>query len=252
MDRDDQRYAGVIVAEALQHVKDAIVSGERNTLRLNDMAEEYMLQRNVTPACKGYHPPFHREPYKHGTCISVNHEIVHGVPRPDRDLQDGDIVGIDIVGEYKGWHADAAITVGVGVIPNKARKLLEWTENALYKGIEHAKADAQVGDIGNAIQKYARKHGLGIARYLSGHGIGREIHCAPSIPNVGKPKTGENLKIGMSFCIEPMFTLGTDDNIIADDTWTVVTVDKSLAAHFEHTILIGNDGLPEILTKTQV
>lgn len=249
MDRDSQRYAGKIVAETLQIMKSAIESGERNTLVVNNLAEEHMLSKGVIPACKGYKPPFHYTPYKFGTCLSVNHEIVHGIPDGNKILSDGDIVGLDVVGLFDGWHADAAITVPVGDIDNKTKRLLQWTENALNKGIEAIQTGSQIGDIGYAIQKYARSRGLGIAKYLSGHGIGREIHCSPAIPNVGKQKTGETIKHGMSLCIEPMLTLGSDETSVAEDTWAVVTTDGSLSAHFEHTVFIGIDGTPEILTK---
>jgi methionyl aminopeptidase len=248
-DRDDQRYAGRIVAETLQYVQRLVEQGEHNTLVLNNQAEEYMLARNVVPACKGYQPPFHHEQYLYGTCMSVNHEIVHGIPSNDKIVQDGDVLSIDIVGVYNGWHADAAITVPIGEVSTKVKKLIRVTERALYKGIEKVAENVQTGDIGYAINRHARNYGLGVAKYLSGHGIGREIHSAPTLANYGKPKHGELLLKNTSFCIEPMFTLGTDDNKIADDTWAVVTTDGSWAAHFEHTILINNDGQVEILTK---
>lgn len=249
MERDAQRYAGNIVAQAIQRVKELIIGGERNTLILNDVAEEFMFQNNVIPACKGYRPSFHPLPYQYGTCLSINHEIVHGIPDKDKILKDGDIVGIDIVGLHDGWHADAAITVAVGSISSKAKHLLKWTEQALYCGINQVKSGAKTGDIGFAIQKYARKHGLGIADSISGHGIGKEIHCAPAVPNVGKPHTGTALESGTSICIEPMLMLGSDRTSLSKDGWCVMTQDNTLAAHFEHTILIKEDGTPEILTK---
>jgi methionyl aminopeptidase len=249
MNRDAQRYAAKIVAETLQLMKYAINSGERNTLVLNNLAEHFMLSKNVQPACKGYRPQFHKKPYEFGTCISINHEVAHGVPDKDKHLLDGDIVGLDIVGMFEGWYADAAITVPVGEITYRTRRLLEWTEKALYKGIDALQTGTQSGDVGHAIQKYARSYGLGIAKYLSGHGIGREIHCSPTIPNIGTLNTGEIIKPGTSICVEPMLTLGSDDTAIADDTWAIVTKDGSLSAHFEHTILIDNNGKPEILTQ---
>lgn len=252
MERKAQRYAGLIVAETLQHMKEAIVNGERNTLVINNLAESYMLNKGVIPACKGYRPPFHPSPYAYGTCISINHEIVHGVPREDKILTDGDVVGLDVVGLFEGWHADAAITVAVGIISDSAKMLLEQTENALYKGIEHTKIGGTTGDIAHAIQTHARKHGLGIAKYLSGHGIGREIHCNPSVPNLGTPGKGDVLEAGMSICIEPMLTLGTDNTNLSNDTWAVITADNAISAHFEHTVFIGNDGELEILTKLTV
>jgi methionyl aminopeptidase len=252
MEREAQRYAGLIVAETLQYMKEAIINGERNTLAINNLAEAYMLEKGVFPACKGYRPPFHPSSYNHGTCISINHEIVHGVPREDKILVNGDIVGLDVVGLFEGWHADAAITVSVGEISDSAVRLLEQTEKALYQGIENAKIGGTTGDIGYAVQTHARKHGLGIAKYLSGHGIGREIHCNPSVPNLGIPGKGDVLEAGMSICIEPMLTLGSDLTHLSEDTWAVVTSDNSISAHFEHTILIRNDGELEILTKLPV
>ena len=248
MERDAQRRAGRVVAETLLFVKQLVVDGERNTLILNDLAESFMMKAGVIPACKGYSPPFHLDAYQYGTCMSVNHEIVHGMPDMDKNLKDGDILSIDIVGFYDGWYADAAITIPVGNISVEIQELIEHTEKALYNGIKQAKLKKKTGDIGNAIQTYAQKHKLGIAKYLSGHGIGKEIHCKPNIPNIGNPNTGDVLRHNMSFCIEPMFTLGSGDSVLSDDTWSVVTADKSLSAHFEHTILINKDGKTEILT----
>jgi len=252
MERDAQRYAGKVVAEALHQMKREIELGERNTLVLNDIAEKFMEERGVTPACKGYLPLFHKEPYRHGTCISVNDEIVHGVPSEFKILKEGDVVGLDIVGLYEGWHADSAITVPVGTITNKARKLLEWTERAMYQGIARAKEGGCTGDIGAAVQKYARDKGLGIARHLTGHGIGQKIHCQPDIPNIGKIGDGELLTAGMSISIEPMLMLGADAIHVAENGWAVMASDGSLSAHFEHTVLILEDGKHEILTQLQV
>ncbi len=252
MERNGQRYAGLVVAETLHLLKSAIESGERNTLTLNNMAEDYMLKRNVYPACKGYRPAFHAKAYEYAICLSVNHEIVHGIPRADKNLKNGDIVGIDIVGLFEGWHADAAITVPVGEVSNQARKLIKWTESALIRGIKQVKLGGTTGDIGFAIQNHAKKKGLGVAKYLAGHGIGHEIHCAPSIPNIGKSSTGAVLEGDISLCIEPMLTLGSDATHVHDDTWTIVTSDGSLAAHFEHTVLLKKNGELEILTKLPV
>lgn len=252
MERDAQRYAGLIVAETIQYVKEAILSGVNNTLALDNMAEVYMRERNVFPACKGYRPAFHAKAYEYSTCLSINSEIVHGVPGCDKNICDGDVVSIDIVGRYEGWHADAAITFFVGEVSQDAKRLIDLTEMALAKGIEQAVAGKRTGDIGYAIQSFARQHGLGIAKYLSGHGIGREIHSLPSLPNLGTPNTGQLLEAGMSICIEPMLTLGGDDTCVAADTWAVVTADKSLSAHFEHTILLAEDGESEILTQIQL
>jgi methionyl aminopeptidase len=248
-DRGDQRFAGRVVAETLQYVQLLVEQGEDNTMVLNNKAEDFMLQKGVVPACKGYQPPFHKEKYLYGTCLSVNHEIVHGVPGINKIVQEGDILSIDIVGVFNGWHADAAITIPVGTVNGKAQKLIDVTERALYKGIEKVKANGHTGDIGNVINRHARNYGLGVAKYLSGHGIGKHIHCSPTLANRGKPHTGEILLKNTSFCIEPMFTLGSDDNKIAEDTWAIITADGSLAAHFEHTVFINDKEEVEILTQ---
>lgn len=241
-----QAHAGKIVAGALQLMKTLTEQGERNTLELNNVAEKYMLENDVYPSCKGYEPSWNASRvYQYGTCISVNGEIGHGVPSADKVLVDGDVVKFDIVGSHQGWHVDAAITVPVGNIGESQTRLIELTEYALVLGIEQAVVGNTVGHITRTIAKVALDNKLGIVLGLNGHGIGQSIHELPNIPNTGIG-SAELLKEGQTICIEPMFTLGSGDNRLLQDGWTIVTMDNSCAAHFEHTVCVGER--PLILT----
>ena len=179
------------------------------------------------------------------SCLSVNDAIVHAIPT-DRPLQDGDVLGIDMGVLYKGWNSDSAVTVIVGNNA-KAEKLIEITKQSMYLGIEQARIGNHVGDIGHAVQTYVESHGFGVVRDLVGHGIGKELHEEPRIPNFGKPGDGPVLQEGMVICIEPMVTAGDWHLVIDNDSWTYRTKDGSLGAHFEHTIAITKNG-PQILT----
>jgi len=247
MDRSDQRKAGLAVACALAAMKKAIDEGERSTLVIDRIGHETLLKNGANPSCLGYKPTFHHEAYKYATCISINEEIVHGVPGDGKFLKAGDVVKLDIVGECNGWHADAAITVGVEKLHGKAQKLIKLTEEALWRGIAAAELGKPLGRITWAIQQYARMKGLGIADGLCGHGIGQEIHCEPAVPNRGPRSSGPELYPGLSISVEPMLTLGTDRISRGEDGWVVLSADGSLAAHFEHTILLTENGV-EILT----
>lgn len=241
-----QIHAGKVVAGALQLMKTLTKQGERNTLELNNAAEEYMLEHDVYPSCKGYEPTWNSSRvYQYGTCISVNNEIGHGVPSSDKSLLDGDVVKFDIVGSHQGWHVDAAITVAIGEINERSVKLIELTEYALALGIEQAVVGNTVGHITRTIAKVALDNQLGIVFGLNGHGIGKSIHEPPNIPNTGIGST-EPLLEGQTICIEPMFTLGSGENRLLQDGWTIVTVDNSWSAHFEHTVCVGKK--PLILT----
>jgi len=241
-----QAHAGRVVAGALQLMKTLTEQGERNTLELNNAAEKYMFERDVYPSCKGYEPAWNSSRvYQYGTCISVNHEIGHGPPSSDKMLVDGDVVKFDIVGSHQGWHVDAAITVAIGEISERNVALLKLTEQALTLGIEQAVVGNTVGHITRTIAKFALDNQLGIVAGLNGHGIGQDIHELPNIPNSGLGST-EPLKAGQTICIEPMFTLGSGDNRLLQDGWTIVTIDGSCAAHFEHTVCVGET--PMILT----
>lgn len=210
------------------------------TKELEDIARKFMEENDCYSSTIGY------EGYPGYLCISVNDEVVHGIPS-SRKLKNGDIVSLDISIIYKGYHSDSAATYPVGTINEKKAYLIEHTKNALYEGIKEVKDGATLGDIGHAIESYAHKHHLGVVRELCGHGIGNELHEDPDIPNYGNPHTGMILKEGMTIAIEPMLNLGSRNVCMLDDDWTIVTEDGKPSAHFEHTVLVKKDGY-EILT----
>ena len=242
------RRAGRAVAEALAAMRDAIVPGETTTLDLDEVAAEVLKKRGAKPALLGYKPSFSRVPYKHNTCISVNNEVVHGVPSGKRVLHEGDVVSLDLDASIDGWCADAAMTVPVGTVSTAAKNLLTVSREALFKGISQARVGNNVGDISAAIQRHAERSRYGVVRDLVGHGIGQTPHEDPQVANYGKPGRGDRLRAGMTICIEPMVNIGKHD--VAHhkgDVWTIFTSDGSLSAHFEHTVAITEDG-PDILT----
>ena len=199
------------------------------------------------PAFLNYQPEGAKYPYPASLCVSVNDEVVHGIPSEERILKEGDIVGLDLGLKHKNLFTDMAITVPVGKIDKESAKLLDVTQRALAKGISAARGGNTVGDISHAVESEVRPHGYGIVEVLSGHGVGRSIHEDPYIPNFGKPGTGEKLVSGMVVAIEPMINLGTKNVKLDPDGYTYRTRDGSRSAHFEHTVLITN-GDPEILT----
>ncbi len=202
------------------------------------------------PSFKNYRIKEARKPFPGSLCISLNDEVVHGIPRPDRFLHDGDLVGIDIGMLWpptNGLYTDMAVTIGIGSITKEAERLLVVTREALQAGIKAARPGEQIGDIGNAIQKILEREKYGIVRNLAGHGVGHALHEEPLIPNFGRPGTGIKIEEGMVLAIEPMATLGKAKVELADDDWTFRTADGSLAAHFEHTIAVTETGA-EILT----
>lgn len=233
------REAGYMVSKTHKYLKPFIKEGI-TTKELDRLAEEYIRSMGGVPTCKGF------EGFPATLCTSVNDEVVHGIPS-NRKLKKGDIITIDMVIGYKGYQGDAAWTYNVGDISKEKEYLMEHTEQALYEGIKQVKPGARVGDISNAIEKYARSHNLGIVKELCGHGIGTDMHEDPTVPNYGASGTGPILKEGMVICIEPMLNLGTDDIYEEDDGWTIKTDDGKSAAHYEHTVLITKDGY-EILT----
>lgn len=241
------REGGKRLATILAKVGGKVAPGV-STLELDQYAESLIRAGGDEPAFKGYKPGGHGRPYPASLCTSVNTEVVHGIPSKDVILKEGDIISIDLGIKHKGLFTDHAITVPVGKISTKAEKLLTVTRDAMLKGIAQAFPGNRVGDIGFAIESHIRPHHYGIVRTFSGHGVGREIHEDPFIPNYGKKGKGELLKVGMVIAIEPMCTLGTDDVVVSNDGYTVKTADLSLAAHFEHTVYIGENG-PEILTS---
>lgn len=234
------RDAGKIVAETLVEVKKAVKPGV-TTLDLDQIAEKYIKSRGAIPTFKGYHG------FPGNICASINEEVVHGIPGL-RKLKNGDNVSIDIGAVINGYNGDAAITVPVGEVDAEVQQLLDVTEQALYVGIEQAIPGNRLGDISHAIQAYSEKYGYGVVRDYVGHGIGRNMHEDPQVPNYGNPGRGPRLKSGMTLAIEPMINAGTHAVKTLDDGWTVVTLDGKRSAHFEHTIAITGDR-PEILTK---
>lgn len=217
------------------------------TLALDMLAERLIREHGGAPIFKGYRIKEAKTPFPAAVCVSVNDEIVHGIPRPDRILHDGDIVGIDIGMRWNRMVTDAAVTIGVGRISSEAERLIRVTREALVLGIAAARPGATIGDIGYAIGGHLRKNRLGVIRDLAGHGVGYELHEPPLIPNYGKPGTGLMLREGMVIAIEPMATLGGWRITLDDDEWTFRTADRSLAAHFEHTIAM-TENRAEVLT----
>ncbi len=233
------KEAGLMVSKTHRYLKNYIKEGI-TTKKLDELAEQYIRSMDGVPTCKGY------EGYPASICTSINDEVVHGIPK-NRKLKDGDIITIDMVIAYKGYNADAAWTYKVGNISEEKKYLMKHTKEALYKGIEQAKPGNRIGDISNAVETYAKEHNLGVVKELVGHGIGTKMHEEPDVPNYGPKDKGPILKPGMVICIEPMLNLGKPNVGILNDDWTIVTEDGLPAAHFEHTVLITEDG-NEILT----
>ncbi len=233
------RKAGYLVSLTHQYLKPFVKAGI-TTKELDNLAEKFIREHDGIPSCKGY------EGFPCALCVSVNDEVVHGIPS-NRKLQNGDIVTIDMVIGYKGYQGDAAWTYAVGEIDEEKKYLMEHTEQALYEGIKEVKPGTHIGDISHAVEVYATEHNLGVVRELCGHGIGTDMHEDPEVPNFGKPGVGPRLKEGMVICIEPMLNAGSRNVALLDDDWTVVTLDGKPAAHYEHTVLVTKDGY-EILT----
>ncbi len=226
--------AGQCVAAMHQAVREAAVPGI-TTRELDAVAAEVLRERGCRPSFLGYHG------FPATICASPNSAIVHGIP-DGYTLRNGDIISIDAGAIYEGWHGDAAFTMAVGDVPDDVQRLLVVTEEALWNGLRMARPGNRLGDIGHAIESTAKPHGYGVVREYIGHGIGRQMHEAPNVPNYGVPGKGLKLKAGMALAIEPMFNLGTAETVVLDDGWTVVTADGALSAHFEHTVLITEDG----------
>lgn len=231
--------AGRIVAQSLKLMSEMIAPGVR-TADLDREAERYILAQGARPAFKGYHG------FPAATCISVNQEVVHGIPS-DRELTEGDIVGCDVGVELKGYYADAAETYPVGTVGPDAQRLIETARRALSRGIEQCRPGNRLSDISHAIQATAEVAGFSVVRRFVGHGIGREMHEALQIPNYGSPGRGPKLEPGMTLAIEPMVNAGGYDVDVLADKWTVVTKDGSLSAHSEHTVAV-TENAPLVLT----
>jgi len=227
--------ANRIVAEILEGVKEKVQPGVE-TRELDELAEELCRKHKVQPAFKGYRG------YPRSLCVSVNEEVVHGIPGPRR-LKAGDLVSLDFGVKYDGYYGDAAITVGVGEVGEKARALMAATERSLYAGIAEVKEGKRLSDISHAVQTVVEGAGFGVIREFVGHGIGRSLHEDPQIPNFGPPDRGPTLQVGMTFAIEPMTSLGSWRVRILKDGWTAVTRDGSWAAHFEHSVALTGNGV---------
>ena len=231
--------AGNIVYQTHKYLQPYIKEGIK-TIELDKLAEDFIRSKDATPSFKGY------EGFPYTLCISVNSEVVHGFPS-DYVLKNGDIVSIDIGACYKGYHGDSAWTYKVGGVDKDVEFLLEHTEKSLFIGLEQIKPGNRVGDIGYAIEQYAKEHKLGVVKELCGHGVGTSVHEDPEVPNYGTKNTGARLKEGMVIAVEPMLTLGSPRIFIHDNDWTIDTADGRPSAHFEHTVVVTADGY-EILT----
>jgi len=235
--------AGRAAALTLQRMRASAVPGV-STMELEEVARAELSQHGARPALLGYHPRFSKVPYEFATCISVNDEVIHGQPSPKRYLREGDVVGLDLVADVDGWLADTAITVIVGKGSLKAQRLLSVTQEALRHGISKAHVGSRMGDVSSAVQRLVERNGFGVIRELSGHGVGSQVHEEGiDVPNIGFPGKGIPLRVGMTFCIEPMVTAGPPGiKHRPGDPWAVVTRDGSIGAHFEHTVAITEQG----------
>ena len=233
--------ANQIVAETLATLKDHIEPGQ-STWQLNKLAEKFIEKRNATPAFKGYRG------FPGSVCVSINEEVVHGIPSKKVLLKEGDIISIDFGVKYKGFYGDSAITVPVGRVSSANKKLLKVTKESLYKGIEQAIVGNRINDISKAVQQHVEQSGLSVVRQFVGHGIGHELHEPPEIPNYNRKERTPKLLPGMVLAIEPMVNAGMYEVQVLSDGWTVVTRDKSASAHFEHSVAVTEDG-PIILSE---
>ena len=235
------REACRISAEALKLAGSAVEPGV-TTAELDKIAEKYILSQGAVPNFKNYNG------YPATACISINNEVIHGIPSNKRVIKAGDIVSIDLGAKFEGYHGDNAATFACGDISEEAKRLMDTTRESLYEGIAAAVSGGRLGDIGAAIQQYVEQRGYSVVRQFVGHGIGTQLHESPEVPNFGTHGRGIRLMPGMTLAIEPMINMGGYDVKVMPDGWTVLTKDGSLSAHFEHTIVITPDG-PQIMTK---
>ncbi len=235
------RRAARVVVEAMRRCREIVRPGI-STLEIDAEVERLIRRHGAKPAFKGYRG------FPATVCVSINEEVVHGIPVAHRRVKEGDLVGLDLGAVVDGYYADAALTIPVGEIPPEARRLLDVTREALELGIAQARPGRRVGDISAAIQRHVEAAGFGVVRAFVGHGVGRELHEDPQVPNFGEPGKGPLLRPGMVLAIEPMVTMGHWGVRVLADRWTAVTEDGSLSAHFEHTVAITDNG-PEVLTE---
>jgi methionyl aminopeptidase len=234
------RAGGRILAEVMTRLRTMIKPGV-STLEIDRGVEEFIAAKGAHPAFKGYRG------FPATVCTSINEEVVHGIPSAGRRVKEGDIVGLDLGCVVEGYYADCAFTMAVGEIPPRVQELLDTTRESLYQAIAECRPGRRLGDVSYAVQRHVESHGFSVVRAFVGHGIGRELHEDPQVPNFGEPNRGPELKPGMVLAIEPMATMGSWEVRILADRWTAVTEDGSWAAHFEHTVAITEAG-PDILT----
>ncbi|MBR0597232.1 type I methionyl aminopeptidase [Sinanaerobacter chloroacetimidivorans] len=234
--RESGKVTAFILSELCNMIRPGIT-----TMEIDEFVESIILKNQMIPSFKGYNG------YPASACVSVNEEVVHGIPSKNKVLQDGDIVSVDVGCTHKGYVSDAARTYGVGNISEEAQRLITATEASFFEGLKFCKVGYRLSDISSAIQKKAESEGFSVIRDFVGHGVGRAMHEEPQIPNYGKPGRGPRLAPGMVFAIEPMINAGTYEVEVLTDNWTVVTLDRKLSAHYENTVVI-TDGEPELLT----
>jgi methionyl aminopeptidase len=237
---DIMRESGKVTGYILRELEKFIKPG-MSTMDINDFVERTILKYKMIPTFKGYGG------FPAAACVSVNEVVVHGIPSKDRILHEGDIVSVDVGSTYKGYVSDAARTYPVGTISDEAERLIDVTRDSFFEGLKYCRVGRRLSDISHAIQKKAESEGFGVIRDFVGHGVGRDMHEDPQIPNYGRPGRGPRLASGMVFAIEPMIAQGSYEVDVLVDNWTTVTVDGKLAAHYENTVVI-TDGEPELLT----
>ena len=235
------RTAGHVLAEVTERLT-AWVEPGLSTQEIDEEVEDFIRARGAAPAFKGYRG------FPATICVSINDEVVHGIPSPRRRVKEGDIVGLDLGCIVEGYYADCALTLAVGEVAPRVRELLDVTRDSLARAVAACWPGRRLSDISHAVQEHVEAHGFAVVRQFVGHGIGRDLHEDPQVPNFGEPGRGPQLKPGMVLAIEPMVTMGSWEVRVLEDRWTAVTVDGSLAAHFEHTVAVTEDG-PEILTR---
>jgi methionyl aminopeptidase len=235
------RRGGHILSEVMDRLRTTVKPG-MSTLEIDLDIEEFIRARGAIPAFKGYRG------FPATVCISINEEVVHGIPSANRHVKEGDIVGLDLGCIVEGYYADCAFTLAVGEVPPRVQELIDVTRESLERGITECRPGRRLSDVSHAIQSHVEGHGFSVVRAFVGHGIGRALHEEPQVPNFGDPGRGPQLRPGMVLAIEPMVTMGSWEVRILDDGWTAVTKDGSLAAHFEHTIAVTESG-PEVLTS---